>query len=64
MIYSDHITSYLALNIRPVLHIYSFSESDWCSFTELIFVTFGAGQVNKSHNLCYLFYFVNFWFIR
>ena len=30
MIYIDHITSYLARNIRPLSYIYSFSESDWC----------------------------------
>ena len=26
----DHITSYLAHNIRPIFHIYSSSVSDWC----------------------------------
>ena len=30
MIYIDHITIYLARNVRPIFHIYSFSESDWC----------------------------------
>ena len=29
-IYIDHITSYLARNVHPVSHIYSFSEIDWC----------------------------------
>ena len=28
IIYIDHITSYLAHNVRPIFHIYSFSESD------------------------------------
>ena len=31
IIYIDHIISYLAYNVRPIFHIYSFSESDWCS---------------------------------
>ena len=30
IIYIDHITSYLARNIRTIFHIYSSSESDWC----------------------------------
>ena len=30
IIYIDHITSYLARNVRPIFHIYPFSESDWC----------------------------------
>ena len=30
IIYIDHITSYLARNVRPIFHIYLFSESDWC----------------------------------
>ena len=30
IIYIDHITSYLARNVRPIFHICSFSESDWC----------------------------------
>ena len=30
IIYIDHITSYLARNVRPIFHIYSFSESEWC----------------------------------
>ena len=30
IIYIDHITSYLARNVCPIFHIYSFSESDWC----------------------------------
>ena len=30
MIYIHHITSYLARNVRPIFHIYSFSDSDWC----------------------------------
>ena len=30
IIYTDHITSNLARNVRPTFHIYSFSESDWC----------------------------------
>ena len=29
IIYIDHITSYLTLNVRPIFHIYSFNESDW-----------------------------------
>ena len=29
IIYIDQITTYLACNVRPILHIYSFSESDW-----------------------------------
>ena len=35
IIYIDHIIIYLARNVRPISHIYSFSESDWCitSFT-------------------------------
>ena len=31
MIYIDLITSYLARNVRPIFHIYSFSESDLCN---------------------------------
>ena len=30
IIYIGHITIYLAHNVRPIFHIYSFSESDWC----------------------------------
>ena len=30
IIYIDHITSYLACYFRPIFHIYSFSESEWC----------------------------------
>ena len=35
IIYIDHITSYLARNVCPIFHIYSFSESDCCRTTEL-----------------------------
>ena len=31
IIYIDHIKSYLAHNVSPIFHIYSFSESDWCT---------------------------------
>ena len=31
IIYIDHITSYLACNVRPIIHIYSFIESEWCT---------------------------------
>ena len=31
-----HITSYLARNVRPILHIYSSSVSDWCNTTYII----------------------------
>ena len=30
IIYTDQITIYLAHNVRPIFHIYSFSESDGC----------------------------------
>ena len=30
IIYINHITSYLACNLRPIFDIYSFSERDWC----------------------------------
>ena len=30
IIYIDNITKYLARNVRPIFHIYSFSESEWC----------------------------------
>ena len=29
IIYIDHNMSYLAHNVRPIFHIYSFSETDW-----------------------------------
>ena len=32
IIYIGHITSYLARNFHPIFHIYSFSESDWCTY--------------------------------
>ena len=32
IIYISPITSYLARNIRPIFHIYSYSESDWRIF--------------------------------
>ena len=31
----DHIMSYLARNVRPIFHIYSFSESDWYMIKKL-----------------------------
>ena len=31
VIYSDHIMRYLVHNFGPIFHIYSFSESDWCT---------------------------------
>ena len=31
IIYIGHIMSYLARNVRPNFHIYSFSESYWCT---------------------------------
>ena len=36
IIYIGHITSYLALNVRPIFHIYSFSESDRCILEYII----------------------------
>ena len=30
IIYIGHITINLAHNVRPIFHVYSFSESDWC----------------------------------
>ena len=33
IIYIDRITSYLARNVCPICHIYSFNESDWCNLS-------------------------------
>ena len=36
IIYIYHITSYLARNAPPIFHIYSFSESDWCTLVSTV----------------------------
>ena len=44
IIYIDHIMSYLACNVRPIFHIYYFSEIDWCitSFPVCLLMIFSS----------------------
>ena len=40
IIYIDHITSYLAHNVRPIFQLDSFSEIDWCKMLKIYIYNF------------------------